>query len=286
MNTNLNSTMNSYKSYLTKLAKSENTISTYIIEVEKYLSQYPKLNRDNILSYIKYLKSKYSASSFNLKLSTIKSYNEYLLSIGKAETLYIIKADYIRQQDKGNPTTVSTKDVDKFLNKVKTKICEFQSRNIAIIYLLAQSGIRRSECINIKLSDIDLDDQEMTVLGKGNVERTVLLTDVAINVIRDYLKDRSNMKHANSSYLFISNKSNQLEKSTINQLFADYSTPKCKIHPHALRHHFASTAIEQQVLDIVQLQNQLGHSSLSTTSIYTQARKDTIKKNINKLKIG
>lgn len=277
--------LNEFKNYLISCSKSENTISSYISDLEQYFSQYPTLSRENIIKFKNSLSSS-SASTINRKLTSLKQYNEYLLSTKQIDGIYILKEDFIKVQNKGNPTDVTTKQVEKFLERVLTKDADYKSRNIAIIYLIANTGIRRSECCNLLLKNIDLENNEMIVIGKGNKERTVLLTDKVVELIKNYLVDRNKSRYKDSPYLFVSERGNKLCPETINDIFDYYSTPKNKIRPHQLRHNYASTIVENNILTLTELQNQLGHSSISTTGIYTHARKDTIKKKINKLCIG
>jgi len=277
--------LNEFKNYLISCSKSKNTISSYISDLEQYFSQYSTLSRENILKYKNSLSGS-SASTINRKLTSLKQYNEYLLSTKQVDGIYVLKEDFIKQQNKGNPTDVTTKQVEKFLERVLTKDADYKSRNIAIIFLIANTGIRRSECCNLLLKNIDLDNNEMIVIGKGNKERTVLLTDKVVEILRNYLVDRNKSKYKDSPYLFVSERGEKLRPETINDIFDYYSTPKNKIRPHQLRHNYASTVVENNILTLPELQNQLGHSSISTTGIYTHARKDTIKKKINKLCIG
>jgi len=276
--------LNEFKNYLISCSKSENTISSYISDLEQYFSQYPTLSRENIIKFKNSLSG--SASTINRKLTSLKQYNEYLLSTKQIDGIYILKEDFIKVQNKGNPTDVTTKQVEKFLEKVLTKDADYKSRNIAIIYLIANTGIRRSECCNLLLKNIDLENNEMIVIGKGNKERTVLLTDKVVELIKNYLVDRNKSRYKDSPYLFVSERGNKLCPETINDIFDYYSMPKNKIKPHQLRHNYASTVVENNILTLPELQNQLGHSNINTTGLYTHARKDTIKKKINKLCIG
>ena len=276
--------LNEFKNYLISCSKSKNTITSYISDLEQYFSQYPTLSRENIIKFKNSLSG--SASTINRKLTSLKQYNEYLLSTKQIDGIYILKEDFIKVQNKGNPTDVTTKQVEKFLKRVLIKDADYKSRNIAIIYLIANTGIRRSECCNLLLKNIDLENNEMIVIGKGNKERTVLLTDKVVELIKNYLVDRNKSRYKDSPYLFVSERGNKLCPETINDIFDYYSTPKNKIRPHQLRHNYASTVVENNILTLTELQNQLGHSSISTTGIYTHARKDTIKKKINKLCIG
>ena len=274
-----------FKQYLISLSKSPNTVRNYTADVTHYFEMFDTINRENILKYKEKI-SGLATSTINCKLSSLKSFNEYLLLEGLIESVFVIKNDFIRIQSRSNPTDVTEKQVAKFLKKVSDKDNMYKSRNIAIIYLIANTGIRREEVTKIKLKGLNLENKEMIVIGKGNKERTVYLNDKAIEVIKDWLIDRNNFKHAaNSPYIFVSERSEKLHSDTINDIFNKFCTPKCKVKPHGLRHNYASSFAEKDIPLLV-LQNQLGHSSISTTQIYLHPRKDSIKKEINRLQIG
>lgn len=289
--------LTNFKQYLINNNKSPNTITSYLLDINQYLSLFSTLSRENIQQYKHTLQTNnISVSTINHKLTALKQFNEYLISTNtlQEKDIYIIKSDFLKQQDKGNPTCVSTKEVETFLKRVKNKKVKAKrkgnqqkTRNIAITHLIANTGIRRDECCNIELKNINLDEYELTIVaGKGNKLRTVLLNDKAVEVIKDYLIDRSKSKYADSPYLFLSERGNKLTRETIDGIFKSYSTPSCKVPPHQLRHNYATTVAEEEILEIHELQNQLGHSSSKTTEIYLHPRKDVMKKKINKLCIG
>lgn len=271
--------------YLENHSKSKDTINTYIAGVQHYLSQYPKLSRENIIKYISANKNKYSTATFNNRLSSLKSYNQYLMYANKINSLCIIKEDYIKIQDQGNPCKVTPAIVNKFISRVESKYHHYKSRNIAIVQLLLQTGIRREECTNIRLSDIDLEKNKLRIIGKGKKERTVLINDKAIDAIRNYLIDRDKNKNSDSKYLFLSERGNKLNPNAINDIFETYCTPACHVTPHSLRHYYGSMMAENNILTMPELRNQLGHSSLAITSRYTHAREDIILAKIKKVSL-
>ena len=273
-----------YKNYLINQAKSNNTISSYVSDLNHFFTLHDEISRDSIIKYKEDI-SGLSSSSINRKLSAIKSFNEFLLMLGLIDSIKIIKRDFIKIQGKGNPTNITESQVSEFLDKVSNKYNLHRDRNIAIVFLIAHTGIRREEITNLKLRNLDIEKGELKLIGKGDKERTVLLNDIAINVIKDYLKIREKYKFANSQYIFLSERSEKLDKSTINYIFNSYGDD-CKVGIHQLRHHMATSAIEQGVFTLPELQNQLGHSKLNTVGIYAQARKENIKKKINNLRIG
>lgn len=294
VNTNIINTTNinhkqylsDYKQHLSLLAKSQNTIDSYLSDLNQYFAIYQEINRSNIQEY-KIKISGLSTSSINRKLTSLKQFNEYLLGKGLIGEVVVYKQDFIRQQGKGNPTNVTESQVNEFLNYVGNKDHIYKSRNVAIIYLIANTGIRREEITNLKLKNLHLENGILFVLGKGNKERKVYLNDNVIKVIKDWLKDRVKFKKAIlSQYIFVSERSEKLHKNSINEIFNLYYTDDRKVGVHALRHNFATVSLEQDVLTLPELQNQLGHSSLIVTSIYTHAREDNIRKKINNLQIG
>lgn len=274
-----------FKQYLISLSKSPNTIRNYTADVTHYFEMFDIINRENILKYKEKI-SGLATTTINCKLSSLKSFNEYLLSQNLVKSIFVLKQDFIKRQSVGNPTNITEKQVAKFLKRVNEKDHIYKSRNIAIIYLIANTGIRREEVTNLLLKNLDLEKGKMIVIGKGNKERIVYLNADAIMVLKDWLKDRSKFKHAaTSSYIFVSERAEKLHKDSINDIFNFYCTPKCKIKPHGLRHNYGSTWAEKgKSLSI--LQNQLGHSSLAVTSIYTIPREDSIKKIVDDFKIG
>ena len=274
-----------YKNYLINQAKSNNTISSYVSDLNHFFTLHDEINRDSIIRYKEEI-SGLSSSSINRKLSSLKSFNEFLLMLGLIDSVKIIKRDFVKIQSKGNPTDVTESQVSEFLDKVSNKYSLHRVRNIAIVFLIANTGIRREEITNLKLRNLDLVNGELKLIGKGDKERTVLLNDVAIKVIKDYLKIREKHKFASSQYIFLTERSEKLNKDTVNYIFNSYCDGGCKVRVHSLRHHMATSAIEQGVLTLPELQNQLGHSNLNTVGIYAQARKSNIRSKINNLRIG
>jgi len=207
------------------------------------------------------------------------------LSENLIDNIFVYKQDFIKIQEQGNPTNISEKTVLEFLQNVNNKYCLYKSRNIAIIYLMANTGIRREECCNMMMSYI-IDDKRLVFKGKGNKERKVVLNKKAQEVINLYLIDRAKNKYADSEYLFLSERGNKLRKESINAIFDFYSTDECKVKPHSLRHNWCSTMIEKGILTPKEVQNQAGHSSYMVTDRYTHARMESIEEKLYDYSIG
>jgi integrase/recombinase XerD len=289
MNNNDNNYLMQYTQYMESQNKSTNTIKSYIKDITaffKYFNTNPTtLTRDQITQYRDYLLNtkNIDAKSINRALSSLKSFNEFMVKENHQDSLVVLSVDYIKvQKSFTSPTNVSLKDTIKFINKIKEKE---PYRNYAIVTLIANTGLRISEALNIKINEVDFNGDELIIFGKGNKQRTIILNPTAVGVIREYIiNHRCKSNYADKcEYLFISNKGGKLEPTTINKIFNKYSK---KITPHQLRHCYASSVLEEEVLNIRELQQQLGHSRLDTVMVYTHPTKEKMKSKLNKFSIG
>jgi integrase/recombinase XerD len=271
----------SYIKYLQNKSKSELTIKAYVSHIEEFFRAYSKLTKENIVSFKKSLQKKaQKPTSINTKLSSLKSYNEYLKRIGVINDILIDTDDFIAIQTQLiSPNKYDLKDIEKMFNKVKATESK---RNISIIYLLLSTGIRRKECVDVKLSDINFETGELFVRhGKGDKQRKIALHYKIIEVLQDYINtERKESRYSDSEFLFISRKSDRMDKATINKIMTPY-----KINPHALRHFFASNALDNG-MTIIELRDLLGHKNSSTTDIYTHPTMKQMKQKMNKMVIG
>lgn len=268
--------MQDFINYLKDEGKSDNTIKNYTNDLKNFFVCFGEFNRENVLSYKSQLESKnINAKTINRTLSSLKKYSNFL-GVGN-----IIKSqDYISiQKSFSSPTTITKKDLKQFINKIKRNE---PFRNYAIVVLIANTGLRISEALSIKLKDLkNLTRGEIIVSrGKGSKQREITVNQPAINAIEEYLKNhRDKYKYAGiSEYLFVSNKGEKLVPRAIESVFNKYSSD---ITPHSLRHLFATNALEKGILNIRQLQEQLGHSNLNTVLVYTHPTRDAMRKKLN-----
>jgi integrase/recombinase XerD len=283
--------LNNFENYLIDGAYSPNTIKGYINDLRLYSewcnSEHKDLDvlvRGDIIEYKTYLKDfkGQDSKTVNHKLSSLKKYNEYLIDINAMDTVVIIKKDMFKvQAEFANPTDITEDEVKDFFNAIKNDKSKTSMRDFAIVYLLACTGIRISECLNLQDRNLNLDEQELTVNGKGNKQRIVYLNDSVCRVLKEYLNNNRNSKNygdfVNSPYLFISNRSNKLTTSRVNQIFDKYND---KIHPHSLRHWFCSYAYESGML-LHEIANQAGHANIQITMRYTNPTKQALKNKMN-----
>lgn len=277
-----------YLEYLRVVKKySEKTIISYyddLILYNEFLGNkfinILDINYDTVKEYMKYLYSlNIGKSSISRKLSSIRGLYNYLLREDLVKDNYFNK---ISNPKKDNYLPKFLKDDE--LNKLFS-VCKYDTainqRNSVIIELLYATGIRVSELVNIRLSDIDLNERIIKVLGKGSKERIVIFNNHTKKAIDIYLNDGYHIfNKVNSGYLILNKDGNKLSeryvRNIINKLVINAGLD-IKISPHTFRHTFATDMLEDGS-DLMTVKELLGHESLNTTSIYTHVTNEQIRK--------
>ncbi|EIJ77612.1 putative site-specific recombinase/integrase (plasmid) [Bacillus methanolicus PB1] len=280
-----------FKKYLLEEGKSEHTIKGYIQSVSGFLKwfseskdvEFTKLHRENVKEYISFLRTvkKAKPKTINTKLNALVKFNKFLVETNIQRDMILTKKDYMKaQQQYASLAKVKLKDVEKFRQLV---LDSGNKRNYALVTLLAYAGLRISEALNLKMQDFNLVSREITVRsGKGDKFREVFMNDKVKAALQSWLKERKEKK-IEHDFLFISNRNQPLNRTTINKLFKEYSEPIGKeITPHDLRHFFCSHAISRG-LSVHEVANQAGHSNIHTTLLYTNPTKDELIQKMNQL---
>lgn len=279
--------INKFLEYLKVIKKhSEHTIINYendILEFYKYNNEKLLHNKDIVANYLKYLYEKnISKSSISRKLSSLRTFYDYLLKENKIEFNYF-KNIKNPKKEKSLPKYVKEIDIDKMFLVPDTKSKKGQ-RNLLIIRLLYGTGIRVSELVNIKIKDINISDRTIKILGKGSKERIVVFGYNTKEALVTYLSDgykEYNIKQ--SDYLILNNNGEKISTRYIREIIDDIiikASIKMHVSPHMLRHTFATSLLNNGA-DLVSVKDLLGHSSLDTTSIYTHVSDDMIKRVYN-----
>lgn len=270
-----------FKYYLHgEIQVSKNTVISYINDCEQYVKFLEKTRRisdvnditvDDIRSFLASLKRKnISSSSQSRKLTSIKSFHKFL-SLEKYTTRNVSQLIDRPKIVKKLPMVLSIEEVDNLLNTLNVN-SPLEARNKAMIELTYASGLRVSELVGLKLSDLHLDLGFVKVFGKGSKERIIPVGEIAQDSINYYLNNsRPLLLKKNTNYVFLNNHGEQLTR----QMFFLILKEKAKeanitkpISPHKLRHSFASHLLEKG-LDLRLIQELLGHEDISTTEIYT-----------------
>ena len=257
---------------------SKNTVSSYRNDISSFSSWCDKEHLDRLkitdLNLNNYISNLFSiglkSSSINRKISSIKHFYLFLL---KKKVIKNSPADEITtpKQEKYLPTSMSEDEVESLLRSPKASI-KIERRDKAMIEILYATGMRISELVNLKLTDIDFNRSVLKVFGKGSKERLVPYGEKAAEALRIYLEDR---KKLNSKDGFLSNRGTRITRGAFWQRIKIYikrENLKSSISPHTLRHAFATHLLNRGA-DLRSVQILLGHSDLSTTQIYTHIAK-------------
>ena len=257
---------------------SKNTVSSYKNDISSFslwcdkeqlnLLKITDLNLNNYISNLFSIGLK--SSSINRKISSIKHFYLFLL---KKKVIKNSPADEITtpKQEKYLPTSMSEDEVECLLGSPKSSI-KIERRDKAMIEILYATGMRISELVNLKLTDIDFNRSVLKVFGKGSKERLVPYGEKAAEALRIYLEDR---KKLDSKDVFLSNRGTRITRGAFWQRIKIYikrENLKSSISPHTLRHAFATHLLNRGA-DLRSVQILLGHSDLSTTQIYTHIAK-------------
>ena len=276
------------------LGKSYNTIKSYkkdILQFIEYIDKnegikdFDEVEIITFRSFIAYLNSdsnendeKSSSSvgkrSINRKISALRTFFKYL---NEQEIVKNNKVGYISMPkfEKGLPTVLNKDDIDKIRAVINTdKITGVRDR--LIVELLYSSGIRASELIDMSEHMINMSEREIRVIGKGNKERITFFSQNAEKWLKHYIDQKTrDYKNYDSSVIFVNSRGEKLNSRSLRRLITDYAKKadiNKEVTPHVFRHSFATTLFNKGV-DIRYLQELLGHSSISTTQIYTHVSK-------------
>jgi len=235
-------------------------------------------DKKSTLHGIKSLKNeKYSTRSVSRKISVLKSFFKFLNRrkyVPGNPTSGLI----FPKLDKRLPAYLSSQEMNNLLEG--GKYIEIKIIDLAIIELFYSTGIRLSELINLKLSNVDFRKRTIKVLGKGSKERIIPFGEKAEVAIKNYLKIREICNTNNLDFLFISNSGKKLYPVQVHRLIKknlELVTELKKKSPHVLRHSFATHLLDRGA-DIRAVKDLLGHESLSTTQIYTHLTPEKLKK--------
>lgn len=275
---------NEYRNYLTSVRKyPDNTVNSYLSDItifKEYLSSlkinYLKVDKDIIREYLKVLgNSNYKSSSINRILSSLKSYYDYL------EYKHLIEHNPFNsinrpKREKRLPNFINNNDYEEILKKSLERTDFIGRRNTLLLELLYSSGIRISEAINIKIKDINISDKSIRILGKGSKMRIVYFGEYAKEYLEEYLK----VRNSSLEYLFLNKNNTPLTRRGAEYIISNLvktSLLKKKVTPHTFRHSYATEMLNNGA-DIRSVQELLGHSSLSTTGIYTHVTNEVVRR--------
>lgn len=281
------------------IGKSYNTIKSYkkdIMQFIDYLNEYEEIKdfeeveTMTFRSFIAYLnlgdkensknniQKSVSKRSINRKISALRTFFKYLQEKKIVKTN---KVAYITMPkfEKELPNVLNKEDINKLRDAVNTeKITGIRDR--LIIELLYSSGIRASELIDLNEYMVNIEEREIRVIGKGNKERITFFSENTKKWLEKYIEEKKR-KYSNytKDTIFTNSRGEKLTTRSLRRLIADYAKKadlQKEVTPHVFRHTFATELLNNGV-DIRYLQELLGHSSISTTQVYTHVSKAFLK---------
>ena len=266
---------------------SSNTIESYVRDLTYFLEYTNKeldtITKKDIDNYILHVLPIYNESSINRIIASIKSFYKYL-SMYKG--YYNVSEDVESlKRKKTLPKYLTIEEVDKLLD-IKLEQ-PFDFRNKTMLELLYATGLRATELVNLDIMNIDLVNMVVNVYGKGNKERIVPLSKIAVNYLTLYINKYRSMlfvKHQKpTDALFLNNHGNRMTRQGLYKVIGELAVKQGidkEITPHVLRHSFATHLIECGA-DIRSVQELLGHENVMTTEVYTHLANNFIKENYN-----
>lgn len=279
-----------YQNYL-KLQRgmSKNSVVSYGLDIEKlirYLEDFQidqtpmTISQDTLRAFVYHSSKNLTARSQARLISSLKSFFTFMMGEKNREDfpMELIESPKIGLK---LPDTLSLEDIDNLLNGIDLTTDEGH-RNRAIIETLYGCGLRVSELVNLRLSDLFFDEGFIRIIGKGNKQRLVPIGDFTRQQIELYTKHkRKDLKKVkgHEDFVFLNRRGKQLTRAmifTIVRLTAEHIGLKKKISPHTFRHSFATHLLENGA-DLRSIQMMLGHESITTTEIYMHVEKSFLR---------
>lgn len=277
---------------------SDKTIDSYVRDLDKFFAFLYKedLNEEtitvrdirNFLS--EEMMSGVSKRSCARRLSTLKHFFRFL-----NERKYVannpVALVSIPKKDKKNPDVLYLDQVLRLIELNKNRTDNLALRDQALIEVLYTSGIRASELVNIKISDLSLSNRQIRILGKGNKERIAIISESCAKTIKQYINKlrtellMKNKRQLLPTELFLNNKGEKLTTRGLEYILKQVEEKTgyyLGLHPHIFRHSLA-THLFDNGLDLLEIQKILGHESIDSTQVYTHVSDKHIQEEYKKL---
>ncbi len=281
-----------FKAYL-QLEKSlsDNSVQAYLRDIElltqhllekKSLKTPAELTLKNLQEFIKWITELgMMASSQSRIISGLRAFYKYCLleQISKTDPTTLLEAPKLKR---ALPDTLSFDEIENMIQQIDLSKAE-GGRNKAILETMYSCGLRVSEVVNLKISQLYLDVGFIRVIGKGDKERLVPVGSSAIKYISIYKKDirvHHEVKKGSEDVLFLNNRGSKLSRVMIFYIIKDLALKagiKKTVSPHTFRHSFATHLVEGGA-DLRAVQEMLGHVSITTTEIYTHLDREFLRK--------
>ena len=269
-----------------KKSYSNNTIAAYRNDLTQFINflngrfpseiSYDDIVKADIDAYVDSLIAKsYAASSVARKVAAVKSFFNYLASTGvvNENPTTNITSPKVKKRP---PQALSEQDIEMLLDATTKKKTPKNLRDTALLQMLYATGMRVTEAVSLKVSDLDLAEHMLVCTGKEDGQRELPYDDATADALENYLADGrpSLLKQRTEDALFLNHRGQQLTRQGLWLIIKAYAKDAgltTSVTPHTLRHSFAAhkLATGSDLRDVQQL---LGHANISTTQIYTQPK--------------
>ena len=292
LNTDSKQDLEDFKSYIIAEKNfSEHTAKAYCSDILSYIVWLDENSCENadfskVRDYLHFIqKFNYKKTTISRKIASLRTFYKYLYRERKVETNPAMNLNNPKRP-KSLPKFLTPDEVEQILNNTKIETPSGY-RNRTILELLWATGMRISELAGLNFGDLNLDQNEIRVFGKGSKERIILVTDRAKSYLERYIDSARDLipkgfpcpDKSENSPVFINNTGYRLQTKTIrnviNEIVEKINLPK-HVTPHVFRHSFATHLIENGA-DLRVVQELLGHSDVSTTQLYTHISKKRLK---------
>lgn len=285
--------LSEFQDYLLNVRRySSNTVSSYsfdICDFTKFIRGLGKIFKDikvdDVKSWILDLTERQIGKrSIKRKMSSLKSFYAWMYLQKKVDS---DPFEYVHSPKATHalPDFFSEKEIDSLLTANEKRTDRLKNRDQALLMLMFASGLRASEVVNLTFNQVDFDNRIMKVSGKGNKDRLVPFTNSAKEAMLNYINGlRKDLLKEDTKYIFLNSKGNKMTVRGLEYILDEIEVKTGlygKIHPHMLRHSFATKMLNRGA-DLRTIQELLGHSSIETTSIYTHVAYENMKETYEK----
>lgn len=285
--------LSEFQDYLLNVRRySSNTVSSYsfdICDFTKFIRGLGKIFKDikvdDVKSWILDLTERQIGKrSIKRKMSSLKSFYAWMYLQKKVDS---DPFEYVHSPKATHalPDFFSEKEIDSLLTANEKRTDKLKDRDQALLMLMFASGLRASEVVNLTFNQVDFDNRIMKVSGKGNKDRLVPFTNSAKESMLNYINGlRKDLLKEDTKYIFLNSQGNKMTVRGLEYILDEIEAKTGlygKIHPHMLRHSFATKMLNRGA-DLRTIQELLGHSSIETTSIYTHVAYENMKETYEK----
>lgn len=263
------------------IASYKNDLKTFEEFCKAKKKNFDSIKKEDLKDYLSYLNQKYqNDKTISHHITSLRSFYKFLMiehQLGKNPVSYL----ELPKLKKTLPNVLSVSEVETLLDI--PIVDAFSARNKAMLELMYATGLRVSELINVKIQDFDFTMATIRTLGKGSKERVIPIGEYAMTAILIYYQEYRDelCRKGQREYLFLNNHGDRMTRVGFFKMLKKLAKEKgiqTEFSPHTLRHSFATHLLDYGA-DLRSIQELLGHSSISTTQIYTHVSKEKIKQN-------